>query len=80
MDQEGNLWVTLPSANKIVAITPKREVFTVAHDPTGKVINMPTNVSWGGSDLCDLYVGSIEANCVLHMRSPIPGMPLIHQR
>ena len=79
-DQEGNLWVTLPSANKLVAITPAREVFTVAHDPSGEMLNTPTNVSWGGSDLCDLYVGSISSNYVVHMRSPIPGMPLIHQR
>lgn len=79
-DVEGNLWVTLPAANKIVAITPNREAITVVHDPAGGIINHPTNVTWGGDDMMDLYVGSIRADYVLKARSPIPGMKLIHQR
>ena len=80
MDAEGNLWVTLPAANKIVAITPARDVFVVAHDHGGAVLNHPTNVAWGGPDLRDLYVGSIRADYVLKARSPVAGAPLIHQR
>jgi len=79
-DVEGNLWVTLPSANKLVAITPSLNVFTVAHDPTGKILNNPTNVTWGGRDLLDLYIGSIRTDYVLKTRSPVPGMPMIHQK
>ena len=40
----------------------------------------PTNVSWGGADLCDLYIGSIATDYVVKVRSPVPGMPLVHQR
>jgi gluconolactonase len=79
MDAEGNLWVTLPAANKIVAITPERTVVVVAHDPSGEVINHPTNVTWGGPDLMDLYIGSIRADYVLKARSPVAGQPLVHQ-
>ncbi len=79
-DVEGNLWVTLPAANKIVAITPEREVFTVAQDIPGDVLNHPTNVSWGGDDMCDLYIGSLYTDYVVKTRSPIPGLKLIHQR
>ena len=79
-DQEGNLWVTLVMANKIVAITPAGDVVTVLADPTGKTMRNPTNVSWGGDDLCDLYIGSIATDYVVKVRSPIPGMPLVHQR
>ena len=79
-DAEGNLWVTLPAANKIVAIRPDQSVVTIAHDPSGRVLNHPTNITWGGADLCDLYVGSIRANYVLKTRSPLPGYPLLHQR
>jgi gluconolactonase len=79
-DARGNLWVTLPAANKIVAITPAGTVETVVHDPDGAIINHPTNISWGGPDLCDLYVGSIRAAHVLKARSPVPGMPRLHQR
>ncbi|WP_448579240.1 SMP-30/gluconolactonase/LRE family protein [Thermaurantiacus sp.] len=79
-DAEGNLWVTLPAANKIVAIHPDQSVTTVVHDPEGKVLNHPTNITWGGPDLRDLYVGSIRAHYVLKARSPVPGMAKLHQR
>jgi len=79
-DQDGNLWVTLVLANRIVAITPGGEVVTMLSDPEGKVMCRPTNVSWGGPDLRDLYIGSVASNYVLHVRSPVPGLPLVHQR
>ncbi|HEY2358926.1 MAG TPA: SMP-30/gluconolactonase/LRE family protein [Phenylobacterium sp.] len=80
MDAEGNVWVCLPAANKVVAITPALEVVTVIHDPSGETVNHPTNVTWGGADLKDLYIGSIRAGYVLKARSPVAGEPLIHQR
>lgn len=79
MDAEGNLWVTLPAANKVVAITPSGAVEVVVHDPDGAVVNHPTNVTWGGPDLRDLYVGSIRADYVLKARSPVAGQPHVHQ-
>jgi gluconolactonase len=79
-DQDGNLWVTLVMANKVVAITPRGDVVTVLSDPEGRIMRSPTNVSWGGADLRDLYIGSIATDYVVHVRSPIPGMPLVHQR
>ncbi|HEY3951024.1 SMP-30/gluconolactonase/LRE family protein [Phenylobacterium sp.] len=80
VDAEGNVWVCLPAANKVVAILPDKSVVTVFHDPSGVVVNHPTNVTWGGSDLKDLYIGSIRADYVLKARSPLAGQPLIHQR
>ncbi|MDR3512072.1 MAG: SMP-30/gluconolactonase/LRE family protein [Caulobacteraceae bacterium] len=79
-DAEGNLWVCLPAANKVVAIAPDGAVQTVIHDPTGQVVNHPTNVTWGGEGLGDLYIGSIRADYVLKAKSPVPGQPQIHQR
>ncbi|MFM8819097.1 MAG: SMP-30/gluconolactonase/LRE family protein [Phenylobacterium sp.] len=79
MDSEGNLWVCLPAANKVVAITPAGEKVTVIQDPSGQVVNHPTNVTWGGPDMKDLYIGSIRADYVLKTRSPTPGLALIHQ-
>ncbi len=79
-DQEGNLWVTLVAANRIVAITPQGEVVEVIADPKGELMRLPTNVSWGGPDMRDLYIGSIGSDYVLHARSPVPGLPLLHQR
>lgn len=80
LDEDGNLWVCLPAANKVVAITPSLSVVTVIHDPAGETVNHPTNVTWGGPDLKDLYIGSIRAGYVLKARSPVAGLALIHQR
>jgi gluconolactonase len=55
-------------------------VVTVIHDPSGEIVNHPTNVTWGGPDLKDLYLGSIRADYVLKARSPVAGLSLIHQR
>jgi gluconolactonase len=79
MDAEGNLWVCLPASNKVVAIRPDGAVETVFHDPSGETINHPTNVTWGGGDLRDLYIGSIRAGYVLKARSPVAGQPHVHQ-
>lgn len=79
LDAEGNLWVCLPGANKVVAITPALEVVTLIDDPSGEVCNHPTNVTWGGADLKDLYIGSIRAGYVLKARSPVAGQPQVHQ-
>ena len=79
LDAEGNLWVCLPAANKVVAIIPSGKVVTVIHDPGGETVNHPTNVTWGGPDLKDLYIGSIRADYVLKCRSPVAGQPLVHQ-
>jgi len=79
LDAEGNLWVCLPAANKVVAIKPDGQVVVIVHDPEGSVVNHPTNVTWGGADLKDLYIGSIRANYVLKARSPVAGQPHVHQ-
>ncbi len=79
MDALGNLWVCLPAADKVVAITPDQQVVTVIHDPTGQIVKHPTNITWGGPDLKDLYIGSIQADFVLKARSPVAGQPHVHQ-
>ena len=79
MDVDGNLWVCLPAANKVVAITPSGAVEVVVHDPSGEIVNHPTNITWGGPDLKDLYIGSIRAGYVLKARSPVAGQPHVHQ-
>ncbi|MGE0484103.1 MAG: SMP-30/gluconolactonase/LRE family protein [Gammaproteobacteria bacterium] len=79
-DAAGNLWVTLVMANKVVAITPAGDVVTMLSDPEGRVMRAPTNVSWGGPDLTDLYIGSVRSDYVVKVKSPLPGMPMMHQR
>jgi gluconolactonase len=79
-DAEGNLWVTLVLANKVVAISPRGAVTVVVEDADRKLLNCPTSIAWGGVDMCDVYIGSLATPHVLKGRSSVPGMPMIHQR
>lgn len=79
-DVEGNLWVTLVAANRVIAITPRGDVVPIIEDPRGELMRQPTNVTWGGADMRDLYIGSITNDYIIHARSPVAGMPLFHQR
>lgn len=79
-DQDDNLWVTVVSDGRICAITPDHELFTVIDDPEGTTLQLPSNVSWGGPALRDLYIGSVGMPHVLKLTSPVPGLPLAHQR
>ncbi|QDC39062.1 SMP-30/gluconolactonase/LRE family protein [Sphingobium fuliginis ATCC 27551] len=75
-DAAGNLWVTLPFANRIVAITPDGRKVDIVHDPEGRMLSSPTNLCWGGADLRDLYVVSRASGVVVKARTDIAGLPL----
>lgn len=79
-DADGNLWVTLVLANKIVAIAPDGNATVVIEDAEGVLLNAPTSIAWGGADMRDVYIGSLATPYVLKGRSSVPGMPMIHQR
>jgi gluconolactonase len=79
-DAEGNLWVTLARANALVALTPQRQRVPIAEDPEGALITGPTSVAWGGADMRDVYIGSLEAAYIVRGRSTVAGMPMVHQR
>ena len=75
-DVAGNLWITLPFANKLVALTPAGRFLEIFQDPEGAKIEMPTNLCWGGADLRDLYVVSRRGGTIVKARTAIAGAPL----
>lgn len=79
-DADGNLWVTLVLANRIVAISPDGRATSVIEDPDGTLLSGPTSIAWGGRDMRDVYIGSITTPYALKGRSSVPGLPMVHQR
>lgn len=75
-DQAGNLWITLPFSNRIVALTPNGRKVDIVHDPNGRLIAMPTNLCWGGPDLRTLYVVSRGKGMIVKARTAVAGAPL----
>jgi sugar lactone lactonase YvrE len=79
-DADGNLWVTLVLANRIVAISPDGRATVVVDDPESAVLSGPTSIAWGGQDMCDVYIGSILTPYVLKGRSSVPGLSMVQRR
>ena len=80
VDAEDNVWACLPAANKIVALTMTGRYVELMQDRSGRLLNQPTSIAWGGPDLRDIYIGSQRADYVVKARSPVRGLPLYHQR
>ncbi|WP_164857177.1 SMP-30/gluconolactonase/LRE family protein [Sphingomonas crocodyli] len=72
-DADGNLWVTLPFANRLVAITPAGELIDVMHDGEGSIFDMPTNIAWGGKDRRDLFIVARARNMIVRGRTNVRG-------
>lgn len=80
-DAAGNLWVTLPFANKLVAITPDGRLKLMAYDPEGTMIAMPTNLCWAnlsgaGRAPRDLVVVSRGSGRIITTRTRVAGLPM----
>lgn len=100
-DSYGNMWVTMITANRLLVITPEREVMTVWEDgdpavkkpffelesktrknlykyAPGLLAPRMASITFGGPDLCTVYVGSLVGTSLPTFRSPIPGRALSH--
>jgi gluconolactonase len=77
-DVAGNLWVSLPFANCLAALTPSGDRVAIVHDPSGAAVDMPTNLCWGGIDLRDLYVVCRGNGTIVRTRTAVAGLPLVN--
>lgn len=78
-DEQDNLWITLPFANKLALLTPAGRLVEMLHDPAGTVMSRPTNLAWGGEGRRDLHIVSRGTGSVLRVRTALAGLPLAHQ-
>jgi gluconolactonase len=46
----------------------------------GTIAPMMASVTFGGPDLCTVYLGSLAGSRLPYFRSPVPGLPLAHWR
>lgn len=77
-DAEGNLWVTELSRNALVVLRPDGSMIEVFADPSGKVLDAPTSITFAGPDLRTVIVGSLRMKHMMTFVSPVPGAPLFH--
>lgn len=67
-DPSGNLWITLPLANRIVVLTPSGRLVPMVHDPEGSLIDFPTNLCWSGPDMRTINVVSRKGGRIVAAR------------
>ncbi|HRP71743.1 MAG TPA: SMP-30/gluconolactonase/LRE family protein [Luteimonas sp.] len=80
LDVRGNLWVTLPFSNRIVAVSPEGRIAVVIDDPHAVHLQMPTNLAWGGRNLRDLYIVSRRNGRVYRLDNAGEGLAMPHWR
>jgi gluconolactonase len=78
-DSAGDLWVCLVRAHRIERLRPDGSRIVEYDDPQARLLNHPTNISFGGPDMRDIHIGSIVADYVLRGRVAVPGAKKIHQ-
>lgn len=78
-DTADNLWICLPFANRIVALTPGGRKVDIAHDPEGRFLVTPTSLAWGGADLKDLHIVSRGSGTIVKARTSVAGLPLANR-
>jgi sugar lactone lactonase YvrE len=77
-DSIGNLWVTEITRNSIYVISQSGQVNCIFEDPSGLVMNCPTSIAFGGSDMRTVYIGSLKMNKLVSFRAPYPGQKMHH--
>ena len=78
-DEAGNLWVVCPGAHALGVITPAGAWEIAVRDPAGSVLDLPTNICFGGRDRRRAYIGNLPGPSLPTFRVPHPGMALVHQ-
>lgn len=68
-DADGNLYIARYGAGSIVKMTPQGEILREVKLP-GK---RPSNVCFGGSDGCTVYVTLVDSACLVSFRTDRPG-------
>jgi len=44
----------------------------------GTLAPWTASVTFGGADLCTVYVGSLRGTTIPYFRAPVPGLPMVH--
>jgi gluconolactonase len=72
LNADGGLTVAHIGLGAVWLFDPYGEPRLRVNTPSGR---SPTNVCYGGPDLCDLYITEAESGCILRARIPYPGRP-----
>lgn len=73
VDGDPQKTATLETAFQADALTP--DVMLAAG---GTIAPWFASLTFGGTDLCTVYVGSLRGTRIPHFRSPVPGLPMRH--
>ncbi|MBB4955222.1 sugar lactone lactonase YvrE [Agrobacterium vitis] len=79
VDEDGCYWIAASDSGRVLRFTPQGKLDMAIRVPTTN----PTNIAFGGSDLCTAYITSLKpggagnalAGCVFAVQLPCKGRP-----
>lgn len=78
LDTEGNLYVGCYASDEIHRIAPSGAKSLFAFDRNAILINRPTNMAFGGTDLDELYVANFGRTTIVRAKVRRGGQPLVN--
>lgn len=84
ISSDGDYHIVFEEANEIALATFEEKLANGTLQPadmmatTGKTLQLQTSVTFGGPDLCTVYVGSLAMPHLSTFRSPVAGLPMRH--
>jgi gluconolactonase len=79
-DEDGNLYITCYSPDRIYRLSPEGALETLFDDPVRITLNAPTNVAFAGPDLGRLAISSLGGWSVGWADVGARGLPLHHPK
>lgn len=75
-DELGNLYISCYTPDRIYRYRPDGELAVLVDDWLSVTLSAPTNIAFGGRDLCTLVVASLGRWHLTKGQMPIPGSPV----
>jgi gluconolactonase len=80
LDERGNLFVTCYASDEIWQISPDGQKTLVAHDRWAILLGRPTNLTFGGEDLGEIYVANLGRYTITRAKIGLRGQKLVNLR
>lgn len=79
-DEQGNLYISCYTPDRIYRLTPAGELAILAEDWQSVVLSSPANVAFCGAGLSTLVVSSLSRWHLTKCQMPIPGSPVSYPK
>lgn len=83
---EGKFHIFLDDGNEVASLAMEQAFIEDRLTPEmmlaagGTIAPWFASITFGGRDLCTVYIGSLKGTRIPYFQSPVPGLPMVHWR